>query len=65
MGRSHQQLGDTSRKQKETDPILRYVAPGVYYGTDGMITAESLDNAILFLRELAEQRAEQLPPRDS
>ena len=61
MGRSHQQLGDTARKHKEADPIRRYVAPGVYYGTDGMITAESLDNAILFLRELAERRTEQLP----
>ena len=65
MGQSHQQLGDTARKHKEADPIRRYIAPGVYCGTDGMITAESLDNAILFLRELAEWRAEQLPHRGS
>jgi hypothetical protein len=65
MGRSHQQFGDTARKHKEVGPIRRYVAPGVYYGADGMFTAESLDNAILFLRELAEWRAEQLPPRGS
>jgi|GEM_PF-4795998 len=65
MGRPHQQLGDTARKHREVDPIPRYVAPGVYYGSDGMITAESLDSAILFLRELAEVRAEQLPPHGS
>ena len=65
MGRPQQKLGDTAHKHKEAHPILRYVAPGVHYGTDGMITAESLDSAILFLRELAEVRAEQLPPRGS
>jgi len=56
MGRPHQQLGDAARKHKEPVPIPRYVAPSVYYGTDSMITAESLDSAILFLRELAEVR---------
>ncbi|HME70371.1 MAG TPA: hypothetical protein VKM54_10955 [Myxococcota bacterium] len=48
----------------EAEPIgiRRYVAPGVYFGGDGILTADSLDSAILYLRDLAGPNVEESLP---
>ncbi|HKE11483.1 MAG TPA: hypothetical protein VKE73_07925 [Myxococcota bacterium] len=64
MGRS--QDGDhTWGKCDVVEPLVRRVAPGVYFAPDGMLTADSLDSAIAYLRRLADAGAEASAPRES
>ena len=53
MGRS-QDADDTWGKCDVVEPLVRRVARGVYYAPDGMLTADSLESAIAYLRRLAE-----------
>jgi hypothetical protein len=53
MGQS-QDGADTARERDARDLFIRYVAPGVYFGPDGILTADSLDSAIAYLQELAD-----------
>ncbi|HBZ70221.1 MAG TPA: hypothetical protein DEP35_10990 [Deltaproteobacteria bacterium] len=57
MGRSKDE-DDTWRKCDVVEPLVRRVAPGVYFAPDGFLTADSLDSAIAYLRQLAERSAE-------
>jgi hypothetical protein len=34
--------------------IIHYVAPGVYFSPDGILTADCLDSALAYLRKMAE-----------
>jgi len=56
MGRS-QEANDTWGKCDMTEPLVRCVAPGVYFAPDGVLTADSLNNAITYLRGLEESGA--------
>jgi hypothetical protein len=56
MGRS-QDTEDTWGKCDAVEPLVRRIAPGVYFAPDGMLTADSLDSAIAYLRGLAEADA--------
>jgi len=60
MGRS-QDSDDSWGKCNIMEPLPRHVAPGVYFAPDGMLTADSLESAIAYLRELAEPSAEGTP----
>jgi len=57
MGQS-QDATDSTRSHDSGARVIRRVAPGVYFASDGMLTADSLDSAITYLRELAEPAAE-------
>jgi len=57
MGRSRN-ADDTWGKCDVVEPLVRRVAPGVYFAPDGMLTADSLDSAIAYLRRLADVGAE-------
>ena len=53
-----QDAADTARKREARELFTRRVAPGVYISPDGILTVESLDSALAYLRRLAEQTAE-------
>jgi hypothetical protein len=53
MGQS-QDTSDTTREYDTRGPVVRPVAPGVYFASDGILTADSLESAIAYLRGLAE-----------
>lgn len=54
MGRSSQNETNAAREHDRGDWLKRDVAPGVYIASDGMLTADCLDSAIAYLRELGE-----------
>lgn len=49
---------DSERDHEVGKLLTRRVAPGVYFASDGMLTADSLDSAIAYLSELADRGAD-------
>lgn len=54
MGRSPQNETNPAREQVREDWLRCNVARGVYIASDGILTADCLDSAIAYLRELEE-----------
>ena len=57
MGQT-QDAADSTRDHDPSGRVIRRIAPGVYFASDGMLTADSLDSAIVYLRKLVEPGAE-------
>ena len=53
MGQS-QDAPDTAPEHNVIGRLVRQVAPGVHFASDGMLTADSLDTAIAYLRGMVE-----------
>ena len=57
MGQT-QDAADSTRDHDPSGRVIRGIAPGVYFASDGVLTADSLESAIAYLGKLVEPSVE-------